>query len=134
MPGRARAPCDRSRPACIRSRRHRDDLALEARRARAHVALQGVLVREQAEGLVQERVVVAVAAVHGPGALAVLPDRVLLGGHLAQLAEDLLAGAAAVGELAVDAVALGVGIEVEEVAHGLLLLGVGRAVPPKLRV
>ena len=70
---------------------------------------------------------VVVAAVHRPRALAVLPDLVLLGGHLAQFAEDLLAGTAAGGELAIDAVALGVGIEVEEVAHGLLLLAsVGR--------
>ena len=74
-------------------------------------------VREQPERLVHEVVVVVVAAVHRPGALAGLPDLVLLGRHLAQLGEDLLAGAALLGQRAVDAEPLGVGIEVEEVTH-----------------
>jgi hypothetical protein len=73
--------------------------------------------REQPEGLLEEAVVVAVAAVHRPRAAARLPDPVLLGRHLAELAEDLLAGAAPLGQLTVDAEALGIGIGIEHVAH-----------------
>ena len=61
--------------------RHGDDLALELRLARAHVALQRVHVGEQPERLVHEVVVLVVAAVHRAGALAGLPERVLLLGH-----------------------------------------------------
>ena len=54
--------------------RHGDDLALELGLARAHVALQGVDMSEQSERLVEEAVVIVVAAVHGARALAGLPD------------------------------------------------------------
>src|SRR5919108_5663553 len=118
---RARASATRFMlgPGVHQIERHGDDLPLEPGRARAHVALQRVLVGEEAQSLLEEGVVVAVAAVHRPGAASRLPDPVLLGRHLAELAQDLLAGAAAFGQFPVDAEPLGVGIEVEQVAHGL---------------
>ena len=88
---------------------HRDDLALEPGRARAHVALQHVHVGEEPERLVEEVVVLVVAAVHRARALAGLPERVLLLRHVAQLLEDLVAGPALLGQRAVDAEPLGVG-------------------------
>ena len=69
--------------------------------------------REEAEGLVQEAVVVVVAAVHGARALPGLPEGVLLLGHRVQLGEDVLARAAVLGQRAVDGEPVGVG----EVAH-----------------
>ena len=71
--------------------RHGDDLALEARRARAHVALQDVDVRVQCERLVEKLVVLHVAAVHRSRAFAGLPERIFLFRHLAQLVEHHLA-------------------------------------------
>jgi hypothetical protein len=68
---------------------HRDDLALELRLARAHVALQRVDVGEHPERLAQEVVVLVVAAVHRPGDLPGLPERVLLLGHRPHLGEHL---------------------------------------------
>ena len=53
---------------------------------------------EQPEGVVQEVVVVVVAAVHRPGALPCLPERVLLLRHHLQLAEDLLVAPSRLGE------------------------------------
>jgi hypothetical protein len=76
---------------------HGDDLALEAGGARAHVPLEDVHVGEEPERLVHEVVVVVVAAVHRPGALAGLPEGVLLLGHVVQLGEDLLARPAVLG-------------------------------------
>ncbi len=108
------AGCVGDRVGVEQVERHGDDLALEPRRARAHVALQRVHVGEQPERLVEEVVVLVVAAVHRPGALAGLPERVLLLRHHPQLLEHLLAGPAVLGERAVDAEALGVG---EAIAH-----------------
>ena len=79
------------RVAGLQAERHGDDLGLELRGARAHVALQDVDVGEEPEGLVHEAVVVVVPAVHGARALARLPEGVLLVGHGAELGEDLLA-------------------------------------------
>ena len=103
--------------------RHRDDLALELGLARAHVALQRVHVGEQPEGLVHERVVLVVAAVHRAGALAALPGLVLLLGHRGQLGEELLRGAALLGEGAVD----GEPVFVRVFGHGAVLLENGAA-------
>jgi hypothetical protein len=89
---------------------HGDDLALELGAARADVALQGVDVAEQTERLVHEVVVVVVAAVVGARDLAGLPDGVLLGGHLAQLVEQLLGGTALFGHGPVDRETVGVGV------------------------
>ena len=97
--------------------RHGDDLALEARRARAHVPLEDVDVGVHPERLVHEVVVGVVAAVHGARALARLPERVLLLGHLAQLLEHLLARATALGKVAVDGIPSGIGVVV---AHALI--------------
>src|SRR5581483_11906629 len=94
---------------------HRDDLGLELGLAGAHVALERVDVREPAECLGQERVVLVIAAVHGAGALAGLPEGVLLLGHRAELGEDLVAGHTVFGQLPVDRVAVLVG----ERAHTL---------------
>ena len=77
--------------------RHRDDLGLELRSARAHVALQRVHVGEAAECLVDEVVVLVVPAVHRAGALPGLPERVFLLRHDLQLAQDLLPGPAPLG-------------------------------------
>ena len=68
--------------------RHRDDLALELRHARAHVALERVHVREQLEGAAHEVVVLVVAAVHRARALAGLPRRVLALGEAVELLQD----------------------------------------------
>ena len=81
--------------------RHREDLALELRGAGTHVALEDVHVREQAERLGEEAVVLVVTGVHRPGALAGLPEGVLLGGHRPQLGEHLLPGRALLGQGAV---------------------------------
>ena len=64
-------------PGVEEVKRHRDDLAFETRRARAHVALKGVLMGEQAERLLQERVMLVVPAVHRSRAPTRLPDGVL---------------------------------------------------------
>ena len=109
--------------------RHRDDLTLELRLARAHVALQRVDVREQPERLVHERVVLVVAAVHRPGALARLPERVLLLGHGLELGEEILPGAATLGERVVDGEAVFV-----RVAHGLFLRSQRRYAPDHARI
>src|SRR5260370_29162723 len=81
---------------------HGDDLALELRHARAHVPLEGVHVGEPPEGLGQEPVVLVIAAVHRPRALARLPERVLFARDRRQLSQHLLAWPAALGERAVD--------------------------------
>ena len=86
--------------------RHRDDLGLELRLARAHVALERVHVGEATERLVHEAVVLVVAAVHRAGALARLPEGVFLLGHRRQLGEDLLAGPSLLGQRAVDGEAI----------------------------
>ena len=109
--------------------RHGDDLALEVRGARAHVALQRVDVREQPEGLGQEVVVVVVAAVHGPGALPGLPEGVLLLRHGGQLGEDVVAGAAVLGQRAVHREA----VLVRVVAHRAFSLAARRLVWAKRR-
>jgi len=93
---------------------HRDDLALELGLARAHVALEGVDVGEHAERLAEELVVLVVAAVHRPGDLAGLPERVLLGRHRLHLGQHLGARPPARGERPVDGVPVGV----REVVHG----------------
>ena len=98
---------------------HRDDLALKPGRARAHVALQRVLMREQAKRLLQERIVVPIPAVHRPRASAALPDGILLIGDRPQLGEDLLARSTLLRKRPVDPVALGVRVAVEEVGHGV---------------
>jgi hypothetical protein len=98
---------------------HGDDLSLEAGGTGAHIALKRVLMCEQPERLLEEGVMVAIAAVHRPGAAAALPDSVLLGGHRPQLGEDLLPGAAVVGQRPVHPETLGVRIAVEEFAHAL---------------
>ena len=68
---------------------HGDDLALEAGGARAHVALQGVLVGEEPERLVEEGVVLVLARSRWcPSSVPSSQTRVLLGRHLPQLAED----------------------------------------------
>ena len=92
--------------------RHGDDLALELRHARAHVALQRVHVREQLEGAAHEVVVLVVAAVHRPGALAGLPRRVLVAARSsASSCEDRRAATVpSDGMPADDVVGLGVGI------------------------
>ncbi len=54
------------RVARLEAERHGDDLGLEFRRARAHVALEHVHMGEEAECLVHEVVVIVVAAVHRP--------------------------------------------------------------------
>ena len=77
---------------------HGDDLGFELRRARAHVALERVDVGEEPEGLGEEAVMVVVAAVHRPRALSGLPEGVLLLGHRAQFAQDLLARASLLRE------------------------------------
>ena len=71
--------------------RHRDDLALELRHARAHVALQRVHVREQLERAAHEVVVAVVAAVHRARALAGLPRRVLALREVGELGDDRVA-------------------------------------------
>src|SRR5690606_25936977 len=68
-------------------------------------------VRVQREHLVQEVVVVVVAAVHRPGDLAALPRTVLLRGHLGELAADLGPVEALGGQPVEHAVALGVGVQ-----------------------
>src|SRR3546814_9444888 len=70
---------------------------------------------EQAEHLVHEPVVIVVAAVHRPGALAGLPRLVLGRGEGPQLGEDVLAAAALVGQCSVDGEPVGVGVQR---AHG----------------
>src|SRR3984957_6381230 len=97
----------------VQVERHGDDLGLELGRTRAHVPLQDVDVREQAEGLVHEVVVVVVAAVHRSRALAGLPERVFLRGHRAELGQDLFPARAPLRERSVDGEAVGVGV----VAH-----------------
>ena len=69
---------------------HRDDLALEAGRAGAHVSLQRVHVPVHLERLRHEGVVLLVAAVERPGGLALLPRAILERRHLTQLAQDLV--------------------------------------------
>ena len=102
---------------------HRDDLALELGLARAHVALEGVDVGEHAERLAEEVVVLVVAAVHRPGDLAGLPERVLLGGHRLHLGQHVGARPPARGERPVDGVPVGV----REVVHGPDATAHGRA-------
>jgi hypothetical protein len=63
--------------------RHRDHFALEACRARAHVALQRIDVGVQTVGFLEEGVVLHVAAVHRSGALTGLPESVFLAGDRA---------------------------------------------------
>src|SRR3546814_5151340 len=70
---------------------------------------------EQAEHLVHEPVVIVVAAVHRPGALAGLPRLVLGRGEGPQLGEDVLAAAALVGQCSVDGEPVRVGVQR---AHG----------------
>ena len=94
--------------------RHGDDLGLEPGGARAHVPLQHVDVGEQSERLVEEVVVVVVAAVHRARALARLPGGVLVGRHGPEDPEDLVTGQALLGQGVVDRDAVGVG----DGAHG----------------
>ena len=101
---------------------HGDDLALEPGRARAHVALQGVDVGVQAEGLVHEVVVVVVAAVHGAGALAGLPEGVFFLGHGGQFSQHLVPGTSGFGKSAIHIEPAHVGVVV---THGISCL-VGR--------
>ena len=68
---------------------HGDDLGLELRGARTHVALECVHVGEVREGLVEEVVVIVVAAVHRPRALTVLPHDVLARRHVVHHREDV---------------------------------------------
>ena len=96
---------------------HRDDLALEARLARAHVALQRVDVREESERLVHEGVVVVVAAVDRPRALAGLPEGILLGRDGTQLGDDVVVRTAVLGQATVDVEAVRVRIEVAHPAR-----------------
>ena len=98
----------------VQAQCHGDDLGLELGGARAHVALQDVHVGEEAEGIVHEVVVVVIAAVHGARALAGLPERILFGGHRAELGKDPCAGQTDVGEIAMDLETVGVGVA----AHG----------------
>jgi hypothetical protein len=92
---------------------HRDDLALEFRRAREHVALEDVRVREHPQRLVHEGVVVVVAAVHGAGAAPGLPVLILFARHLAQFVEDRAPVSSLGRQAAHDGVPLGVRV----VAH-----------------
>ena len=104
-------------PGVEEVKRHRDDLAFKAGGARAHVALEGVLMGEQAERLSQERVVLVVPAVHRSRTPTSLPDGVLRGRDFAQFRDDLLTGAAALRERAIDPQAIGIGIKVKQISH-----------------
>ena len=94
---------------------HGDDLGLELRRTRTHIALERVHVREVAERLVEEVVVVVVTAVHGARALAVFPDPILALGDVVHHREDLFSGGALVRHRTVDRIGIGVG----KVGHGV---------------
>ncbi len=72
--------------------------------------------REQPEGLVEEVVVVVIAAVHRPRALPGLPEGVLFLCHHPQFAEDLFPAAAFFGEPTVDVEA----VLIRERAHGVV--------------
>jgi hypothetical protein len=106
------------------AQRHRHDLALELVGAGVHVPLQDVRVCEGLEGLGQEVVVLVVPAVDRAGATAGVPQRVLFGGHGAQLVDDLGAVAAAGRQPVVDGETVPVGVEVVDdrgeraVSHG----------------
>ena len=104
--------------------RHRDDLALELRHARAHVALQRVDVREELEGTPHELVVPVVAAVHRAGALAGLPHRIFSAREVDELPDDRLPAPPFGGHAADHVVRLGVGILA---AHGLRASLIGRS-------
>lgn len=60
------------------------------------------------EGLGEELIVLVVTAVHRAGHPSGLPERVLLGGHLGELGEDLLARAALLAKGAMHRVAIGI--------------------------
>ena len=98
--------------------RHRDDLALEPRGARAHVALEHVHVAVHPEHFVHEVVVVVVAAVHGPRALAGLPRLVLVGRDVAELGDDRVAVAALRRHAAEDGEAVGVRVCAHDMPFG----------------
>ena len=95
--------------------RHGDDLRLEPGCARAHVPLQHVDMREERERLVQEVVVIVVAAVHGSRTPARLPRRILLSCHRPQHGKYLVARHPVVGERPVYGHAIGIG----KGAHGV---------------
>jgi hypothetical protein len=112
--------------------RHRRDLALEPGGTGADVSLESVHVRVQGAHFVQERVVLRVAAVHRPRALAGLPEAVFLLRDLSELAQDLLPGPPLLGERVDHAAALCVGVEIAHralliVCHGRTSLLTGRA-------
>ena len=67
---------------------HRDDLCLELRRARIHVALQDVGVGVEAEHLAEEGVVVVVTAVEAARHRALVALGVFGACHLGDLSED----------------------------------------------
>ena len=67
---------------------HGDDLALELRGARVHVALQHVGVRVEVEHLTEEVVVVVIAAVEAARHRALVAARVLGVRHAGDLGED----------------------------------------------
>src|SRR5262245_44866773 len=80
---------------CVRRvERQRDDLALELRHARAHVALQRVDVGEQFVGAPEELIVLVIAAIHRAGALPGLPHAVLVVGEPLELLQDRWPGSA----------------------------------------
>ena len=107
--------------------RHGDDFALETRRARAHVALEGVDVRIQCERLVEELVVLHIAAVHRSRALAGLPERIFLFRHLAQLVENRLAWPPGLRQPLIDGEAPRVRVDLAQRAVLLIRHGVLRA-------
>ena len=113
----------RDRVPVEQAERHRDDLALELRRARVHVALEHVHVREVAIDLREEAEVVLAAVVERARDLPLARPLVLPLGHLRDLVEDLLARDPLARELPVGLVPLPVGPE--EVGDLVAGLGLG---------
>ena len=93
--------------------RHGDDLALELRHARAHIALERIHMREERERAVDEVVMLVVAAVHRAGALARLPERVFVARDGRELGEDRIAASTLRGHSSIDREPIGVRV----VAH-----------------
>ena len=81
---------------------HCHDFPFKSGLARANIALKGIHMCEFRKCLREKRVMVLVTAVHGPGDLAGLPQRVLLTCHDVELSQDLRPLPAVLGKARID--------------------------------